>query len=419
MNTSIVENNQQLPVSAPTSLLQAITQAASNPAVDIEKMERLFQMHERMVKTEAETAFNAAMARAQAQMVSVVRDRANDFTKSTYATLTAINDAIVPIYTAEGFSISFDTADCPISGHIRTIALVSHKDGHTRTHHNDMPIDAAGSGGRVNKTAIQAAGSTQSYARRYLVCQIFNVTTTDDNDGNAPKKRGVMDGVADGIKPQRRQQIQELASAMKVHLVNDSFEDAVLEAENADLDGAEEWAFLWTFFDSKERSGMKKASAAMREKAKESVIPEETPTVATISDAQRKRLEAMISERGLDRQGIKDYCMLKFSKQHFNELTPSEYDAVCSHIENGATKSAPPQSGHPSSPDAGTPPAAGADTTDYRKLINEALQFASKAVEQRFALKLKGRDIASLTDEQAKSAYEWLNAEIDKPEDGK
>jgi hypothetical protein len=39
----------------------------------------------------------------------------------------------------------------------------------------------------VNKTQVHALGSTSSYARRYLVCMIFNVTTEDDNDGNRRK----------------------------------------------------------------------------------------------------------------------------------------------------------------------------------------------------------------------------------------
>jgi hypothetical protein len=174
-------------------------------------------------------------------------------------------------------------------------------------------------------------------------------------------------GAADNVSPERRQVAQELASAMKAHLANGAVDDAVLEAENADLDGADEWTFLWTFFDSKQRSAMKKASAAMKAALaeKETVVTDvevtETKPV-TISDAQRKRLEAMISERGLDRQGIKDYCMMQYSKQHFTELTPSEYDDVCLHIETGATKSAPPQSGQPL-PAAGTLPAGGADTT--------------------------------------------------------
>lgn len=183
-----VEKTRGLPAVSPqaTSLLQAITQAASNPATDIEKMERLFKMHQAMVAQEAEAAFNVAMSRAQAHIVPVATNAANTQTNSRYAKLAAINKEITPIYTAEGLSISFDTGDVPNRPDLqRTIAIVSHAAGHSRQYHMDLPLDDSGAKGNVNKTKVHATASSNSYARRYLVCMIFNVTTEDDNDGNA------------------------------------------------------------------------------------------------------------------------------------------------------------------------------------------------------------------------------------------
>jgi hypothetical protein len=172
-----------------TSLLQAITSAASNKDVDIEKMERLFAMHEKMVAREAEAAFNAAMARAQAKIEPVVAKAYNQQTNSYYAKLAAVNKEITPIATAEGMSISFGTADCPKDGWYRTVATVSHAAGHSREYHLDLPADDVGIKGSANKTQVHAAGSTSSYARRYLVCMIFNVSTGDDNDGNGSGRK--------------------------------------------------------------------------------------------------------------------------------------------------------------------------------------------------------------------------------------
>ncbi len=187
-NLAVVEQGQMPnavhPVSKATSLLEAITNAASNPQTDIEKMERLFKMHQAMVAQEAEAAFNAAMSRAQAKIVPVATNAANLQTNSRYAKLAAINRAITPIYTAEGLSISFDTADCPKPEYMRTVAIVSHAQGHSRQYHLDLPPDDVGAKGNANKTMVHATGSTSSYSRRYLVCMIFNVTTEDDNDGN-------------------------------------------------------------------------------------------------------------------------------------------------------------------------------------------------------------------------------------------
>lgn len=177
----------------PANLMQALATAAADPRMDVEKVERLFAMHKEMMAREAEAAFNDAMARAQAKVVPIAKDRRNDHTKSWYATLAAINDAVNPIYSAEGLAVSFDTysperdgKDLPPleKGWHRVVAIVSHKGGHSRKYHLDAPLDDAGKDGTKNKTGIQAMGSTVSYLRRYLVCMIFNVATADDNDGN-------------------------------------------------------------------------------------------------------------------------------------------------------------------------------------------------------------------------------------------
>ena len=175
-------------VPAPVSLFQALTNAALSRPID--EVERLFAMHQSIVKQEAETAFNAAMSRAQAKIVPVATNAENTHTRSRYAKLAAINKAIVPLYTAEGLSITYDTGDAP-AGWMRILATVLHSGGHKREYHLDLPLDDSGAKGTVNKTGVQAAGSTSSYGRRYLACMIFNVATEDDNDGNDPVIEGL------------------------------------------------------------------------------------------------------------------------------------------------------------------------------------------------------------------------------------
>lgn len=187
-----------LPAQQPTSLVQALAVAAADPRMDVAKVERLYAMHKEMMAREAEAAFNDAMARAQANVEPIAKDRRNEHTKSRYATLAAINDEITPIYSAEGLAVSFDTysperdKDLPPleKGWVRVIAIVSHRGGHSKRHHLDGPLDDAGKDGTKNKTGIQAMGSTVSYLRRYLVCMIFNVATADDDDGNGAGATG-------------------------------------------------------------------------------------------------------------------------------------------------------------------------------------------------------------------------------------
>jgi hypothetical protein len=165
--------------------LLMIARAARDPQVDIDKFERLMAWKERIETRAKEEAFNAAMSAAQHEMPAVIRDRTNEHTRSRYATLEAIAAAIAPVYTKHGFSLSFGSESSAIPNHYRVTCIAS-CGGHSRTYSVDLPADAAGSQGKVNKTPIQAFGSTMSYGRRYLTCLIFNVAIKDeDDDGDA------------------------------------------------------------------------------------------------------------------------------------------------------------------------------------------------------------------------------------------
>lgn len=175
------------------ALLAAITTAASNPSIDVGKVERLWAIYQTVVEQRAEAAYNTAMARAQAGIQPVIAKSWNDHTKSNYAKLEAIDRVITPIHTAEGLSISYDTEtkndDDPIApGMVRIIAWVRHSGGHKVRHHIDLPPDEAGSQGRTNKTKVQAMVSSNTYGRRVIKMMAFNVSTFNDKDGNSTRK---------------------------------------------------------------------------------------------------------------------------------------------------------------------------------------------------------------------------------------
>lgn len=177
---------QPAPVSEATNLLAVIASAASNPNVDVDKMERLMQMHRDEIARQAAQAYAEGLVRVQRNMPTVRKDRTNTQTNSTYATLEAVNRVVTPLYTAEGFALSFGTEDSPLSEHVRIVCDVIHRDGHSRRYFYDAPMDGHGIGGKVNKTPTHARGSAVAYGRRYLTNMIFNLTTSDeDDDGNA------------------------------------------------------------------------------------------------------------------------------------------------------------------------------------------------------------------------------------------
>ena len=170
--------------SKPGSLLDIISQAATNPAVDVDKLERLIALSDRQQAKEAERLFNVAMTGAQKEMRPVAADASNPQTKSKYASYFALDKALRPIYVTHGFSLSFDTDDSPKADHIRILCYASHEAGHSRTYKIDMPSDGKGAKGGDAMTKTHAAGAAVSYGQRYLLKSIFNISVGEDNDGN-------------------------------------------------------------------------------------------------------------------------------------------------------------------------------------------------------------------------------------------
>lgn len=170
-----------------SSILQLIERAATNPEVDIDKMERLMAMKERMDKQQAETLFIKAMGEAQSEMRQVAVDAENPQTRSLYASYSALDKVLRPVYTKHGFSLSFDTGDCPTENWVRIVCIVSHSGGFSRSPHIDLPADGKGAKGGDVMTKTHATGSAMTYGMRYLLKLVFNVAIgEDDTDGNEP-----------------------------------------------------------------------------------------------------------------------------------------------------------------------------------------------------------------------------------------
>jgi hypothetical protein len=158
---------------------------AKDQNVDVDKLERLMQMHERATARLAQEKFNAAMSAAQTEMRPVAVDSDNPQTKSKYASYEAIDRVLRPIYTKHGFGLSFDTGEGAPDQWVRVLCYVTHAGGYARTYHADMPADGKGAKGGDVMTRTHAVGAAMSYGMRYLLKMIFNVAVGDeDTDGN-------------------------------------------------------------------------------------------------------------------------------------------------------------------------------------------------------------------------------------------
>jgi hypothetical protein len=179
------------PVSTPPALtegaavLSMIERAARDPSVDINKLQQLMDMRERMAARTAEADFDKALTAAQSEMGRVRTDSNNPQTKSRYASYGALDTALRPVYTQHGFALSFNT-ESPAPEIVRVVCRVSHQNGHSRSYQIDMPADGKGAKGGDVMTKTHATGSAVSYGMRYLLKMIFNIAVSDrDDDGNA------------------------------------------------------------------------------------------------------------------------------------------------------------------------------------------------------------------------------------------
>ncbi len=183
MATAQPLNPEVLALSAsPMSLLEYAVRNGS--AIDV--IERLAALHREERNYQAEVAFDEALNRCQEKLRQVSADASNPQTNSRYASYAKLDRAVRPVYTAEGFSISFGEANCPTPGKTRFLAFLS-RAGVTKEYFKDMSPSTKGPKGNDVMTPIHADASADSYAKRYHLKNIFNIAIgEDDGDGNQP-----------------------------------------------------------------------------------------------------------------------------------------------------------------------------------------------------------------------------------------
>lgn len=170
-----IESNIQK--AGPQNLVGIIDKLIERPEIDVDKIERLLEMQERVLDRQAAADYNAAMAEMQQSIPSIAeRGKTNN---GSYATLEDIVDTVRPIMQEHGFAVSFRVRTAT-SG-VEVTGVLMHSSGHREETSMFLPADTSG-----NKNAVQAFGSTVSYGKRYVLCSMLNITTrNEDDDGNS------------------------------------------------------------------------------------------------------------------------------------------------------------------------------------------------------------------------------------------
>lgn len=115
-----------------------------------------------------------ALAKAQGMMESALKDSANPYFKSKYASLDAVWDAIRKPLSSNGLSV-IQTIEGS-GDNINITTTLAHSSGQWIS--SSFPIV-------VGRPKPQELGSVITYMRRYALSSLVGVTADEDDDGNA------------------------------------------------------------------------------------------------------------------------------------------------------------------------------------------------------------------------------------------
>ena len=190
--------DQQVAAAAaqPGSMLTVIQAAATNPLVDVTKMQALLEMQFKLEEREAERAFNQALARVTRGMPRVAKNGTIELGGKgsiPFARWEDMDSIVRPRLEGEGFTLSFNSAPRANEGGGAVISgTLLHADGHSRTVSIPLPLDSGP--GRNN---LQAMGSTLSYGKRYCTEMLLNIVREGaDDDGKSGGTRYVTEDQA-------------------------------------------------------------------------------------------------------------------------------------------------------------------------------------------------------------------------------
>lgn len=179
-------------VVVPMSPMALLQQAVAKG--DLALVEKMLDLQRRIDEREdarnrlaAEKAFGDSLCAAQSQMRRVSRDASNPQTRSKYASYENLDRVMRPIYTGNGFSISFkEDVNAGREGYIRVIGYVR-AHGHTEPYPVDIPCDGKGAKGGEVMTRTHAFMAAVAYGRRAILKMIFNIAegADVDDDGNS------------------------------------------------------------------------------------------------------------------------------------------------------------------------------------------------------------------------------------------
>lgn len=175
----IIDDDDQ---DAGVALMRTVDAAVMGGA-DIEVIERLLAVHERIEANKARKAYNAAMSALRGDLPQVFKTETVDYKAKggrvnyRHENLANMVVDLSPVMAQHGLSFRWKT-DTTIPDNIHVTCVVTHADGHAEETSLSGPPDNTGS-----KNTIQAIASTVSYLQRYTLKAMIGIAAGKDDDG--------------------------------------------------------------------------------------------------------------------------------------------------------------------------------------------------------------------------------------------
>lgn len=175
--SEVVQMKNEVAVREDTGpLMSMIERVLVDPSIDVEKLERMIAMQERILDRNAKSAYDFAMSQMQPELPTIRKGGeiwvGNDL-RGRFARFEDINEMIRPVLQKHGFNLTFRTRALDKTT-IEITAVCAHSGGHREETSLPLGLDTTGS-----KNAAQAAGSTVSYGKRYTASALLNINAAD------------------------------------------------------------------------------------------------------------------------------------------------------------------------------------------------------------------------------------------------
>ena len=165
-------------------MVSMIERLILNPDADLDKLERMLAMKERIEAQQAKISFARSLAQARSTIPPIVKDATVDFTSAKgrtnykHETLAGIAKVIDPILSLHGLSYRFRTDQG--NGGVRVTCVIQHGDGHSEETSLVVAPDQSGS-----KNGFQAVGSAVTYLQRYTLKAALGLSAEVDDDAQS------------------------------------------------------------------------------------------------------------------------------------------------------------------------------------------------------------------------------------------